>query len=164
MKNSSNAHSKFHPINDILMKNILFFILLSINLIGCNRKKIDKSLIEGKWRFDFDNRIEIITFKEGLYSKITRNDDLIFTTKGKYFFNENIKRSEITISLVPDLKFIKGDTVMESCQYLDLISLTDSVLIIKTPTEYSHDTMFLRINKKIKVRKVTPPRISDNRN
>ena len=146
------------------MKNILFFILLSINLIGCNRKKIDKSLIEGKWRFDFDNRIEIITFKEGLYSKITRNDDLIFTTKGKYFFNENINRSEITISLVPDLKFIKGDTVMESCQYLDLISLTDSLLIIKTPTEWSHDTMFLRINKKIKVRKVTPPRISDNRN
>jgi len=135
------------------MKKVIIFLVFSINFIGCNRKKIDKSLIEGKWRFDFDHRIEIITFKEGLYSKITRNDDLIFTTKGKYFFNENINRSEITISLVPDLKFIKGDTVMESCQYLDLISLTDSLLIIKTPTEYSHDTMFLRINKKIKVRK-----------
>ena len=135
------------------MKKILFVLVLSTNLIGCNRKKINESLLEGKWRFYLDNRIEIITFKEGLYSKITRNDDLIFTTKGKYFFNENINRSEITISLVPDLKFIKGDTVMESCQYLDLISLTDSLLIIKTPTEYSHDTMFLRINKKIKVRK-----------
>jgi hypothetical protein len=135
------------------MKKVIIILVFSINFIGCNRKKIDKSLIEGKWRFDFDHRIEIITFKEGLYSKITRNDDLIFTTKGKYFFNENINRSEITISLVPDLKFIKGDTVMESCQYLDLISLTDSLLIIKTPTEYSHDTMFLRINKKIKVRK-----------
>jgi len=139
------------------MKKVIIILVFSINFIGCNRKKIDKSLIEGKWRFDFDHRIEIITFKEGLYSKITRNDDLIFTTKGKYFFNENIKRSEITISLVPDLKFIKGDTVMESCQYLDLISLTDSVLIIKTPTEYSHDTMFLRINKKIKVRKEKVP-------
>jgi hypothetical protein len=146
------------------MKKLLFVLVLSINLIGCNRKKINESLLEGKWRFYLDNRIEIITFKEGLYSKITRNDDLIFTTKGKYFFNENINRSEITISLVPDLKFIKGDTVMESCQYLDLISLTDSLLIIKTPTEYSHDTMFLRINKKIKVRKVTPPRKSNNRN
>lgn len=135
------------------MKKVIIFLVFSINFIGCNRKKIDKSLIEGKWRFDYDHCIEIITFKEGLYSKITRNDDLIFTTKGKYFFNENINRSEITISLVPDLKFIKGDTVMESCQYLDLISLTDSLLIIKTPTEYSHDTMFLRINKKIKVRK-----------
>lgn len=135
------------------MKKILFVLVLSINLIGCNRKKINESLLEGKWRFYLDNRVEIITFKEGLYSKITINDDLIFTTKGKYFFNENINRSEITISLVPDLKFIKGDTVMESCQYLDLISLTDSLLIIKTPTEYSHDTMFLRINKKIKVRK-----------
>ena len=135
------------------MKKLLFVLVLSTNLIGCNRKKINESLLEGKWRFYLDNRIEIITFKEGLYSKITRNDDLIFTTKGKYFFNENINRSEITISLVPDLKFIKGDTVMESCQYLDLISLTDSLLIIKTPTEYSHDTMFLRINKKIKVRK-----------
>ena len=135
------------------MKKILFVLVLSINLIGCNRKKINESLLEEKWRFYLDNRVEIITFKEGLYSKITINDDLIFTTKGKYFFNENINRSEITISLVPDLKFIKGDTVMESCQYLDLISLTDSLLIIKTPTEYSHDTMFLRINKKIKVRK-----------
>ena len=146
------------------MKKLLFVLVLSTNLIGCNRKKINESLLEGKWRFYLDNRIEIITFKEGLYSKITRNDDLIFTTKGKYFFNENINRSEITISLVPDLKFIKGDTVMESCQYLDLISLTDSVLIIKTPTEWSHDTMFLRINKKIKMRKVTLLRISDNRN
>jgi hypothetical protein len=135
------------------MKKVINFLLFSIVILSCNRKKIDESLIEGKWRFDFDNRIEIITFNQGLYSQIIRNGDLISTTRGKYFFNENIKRSEITISLVPDLKFIKGDTVMESCQYLDLISLTDSLLIIKTPTEYSHDTMFLRINKKIKVRK-----------
>jgi hypothetical protein len=135
------------------MKKVINFLLFSIVILSCNRKKIDKSLIDGKWRFDFDNRIEIITFKEGLYSKIIRNGDLISTTRGKYFFNENINRSEITISLVPDLKFIKGDTVMESCQYLDLISLTDSILIIKTPTEWSYDTMFLRINKKIKVRK-----------
>jgi hypothetical protein len=135
------------------MKKVINFLLFSIVILSCNRKKIDESLIEGKWRFDFDNRIEIITFNQGLYSQIIRNGDLISTTRGKYFFNENINRSEITISLVPDLKFIKGDTVMESCQYLDLISLTDSLLIIKTPTEYSHDTMFLRINKKIKVRK-----------
>jgi hypothetical protein len=135
------------------MKKVINFLLFSIVISSCNRKKIDKSLIEGKWRFYLDNRVEIITFREGLYSKITANGDAIFTTRGKYFFNENINRSEITISLVPDLKFIKGDTVMEPCQYLDLISLSDSLLIIKTPTEYSHDTMFLRINKKIKVRK-----------
>jgi hypothetical protein len=135
------------------MKKVILFLVFSIVISSCNRKKIDKSLIEGKWRFYLDNRVEIITFREGLYSKITANGDAIFTTRGKYFFNENINRSEITISLVPDLKFIKGDTVLESCQYLDLISLTDSLLIIKTPTEYSHDTMFLRINKKIKVRK-----------
>jgi hypothetical protein len=135
------------------MKKVINFLLFSIVILSCNRKKIDESLIEGKWRFYLDNRVEIITFREGLYSKITANGDAIFTTRGKYFFNENINRSEITISLVPDLKFIKGDTVMEPCQYLDLISLSDSLLIIKTPTEYSHDTMFLRINKKIKVRK-----------
>jgi hypothetical protein len=135
------------------MKKVINFLLFSIVILSCNRKKIDESLIEGKWRFDFDHRIEIITFKEGLYSKITRDDDLIFTTKGKYFFNENIKRSEMTISLVPDLRFIKGDTVMESCQYLDLISLTDSVLIIKTRTEWNYDTGVTCINKKIKVRK-----------
>ena len=135
------------------MKKVINFLLFSIVILSCNKKKIDESLIEGKWRFDFDHRIEIITFKEGLYSKITRDDDLIFTTKGKYFFNENIKRSEMTISLVPDLRFIKGDTVMESCQYLDLISLTDSVLIIKTRTEWNYDTGVTCTNKKIKVRK-----------
>jgi hypothetical protein len=135
------------------MKKVILFLVFSIVISSCNRKKIDKSLIEGKWRFYLDNRVEIITFREGLYSKITANGDAIFTTRGKYFFNENIKRSEMTISLVPDLRFIKGDTVMEPCQYLDLISLSDSLLIIKTPTEWSHDTMFLCINKKIKVRK-----------
>ena len=135
------------------MKKVILFLVFSIVISSCNRKKIDKSLIEGKWRFYLDNRVEIITFREGLYSKITANGDAIFTTRGKYFFNENINRSEITISLVPDLKFIKGDTVMESCQYLDLISLTDSVLIIKTRTEWNYDTGVTCINKKIKVRK-----------
>ena len=135
------------------MKKVINFLLFSIVILSCNRKKIDESLIEGKWRFDFDNRIEIITFNQGLYSQTRRNGDLISTTRGKYFFNENINRSEITISLVPDLIFIKGDTVMESCQYLDLISLTDSVLIIKTRTEWNYDTGVTCINKKIKVRK-----------
>jgi len=135
------------------MKKVILFLVFSIVISSCNRKKIDKSLIEGKWRFYLDNRVEIITFREGLYSKITANGDAIFTTRGKYFFNENIKRSEMTISLVPDLRFIKGDTVMESCQYLDLISLTDSVLIIKTLTEWNYDTGVTCINKKIKVRK-----------
>ena len=45
------------------MKKVIIFLVFSINFIGCNRKKIDKSLIEGKWRFDFDHRIEIITLK-----------------------------------------------------------------------------------------------------
>lgn len=135
------------------MKYILSIIVLYTNLIGCNRKKIDESLLEGKWRIEFDNRIEIITFKEGLYFTTTVNDDLIYETRGKYFLNENKNRSDITISLLPDLKYINGDNVMESCQYLDLINLTDSTFIIKTPTEYSRDTSGLRINKKIIARK-----------
>jgi hypothetical protein len=153
LKNSSNEHSKFHQLNDNSMKYILSIIVLYTNLIGCNRKKIDESLLEGKWRIEFDNRIEIITFKEGLYFTTTVNDDLIYETRGKYFLNENKNRSDITISLLPDLKYINGDNVMESCQYLDLINLTDSTFIIKTPTEYSRDTSGLRINKKIIARK-----------
>lgn len=154
--NSSNEHSKFHPPNDISMKYILSIILLSTNLIGCNRKKIDESLLEGKWRFDMDDRFVLITFNDGLYSTLTVNDDLVYTTKGTYYFNENTKRSEITISLIPDLKFINGDTVMESCQNLDLINLTDSTFIIKAPTEYSYDEKFnprKPINRKIIARK-----------
>ena len=45
-----------------------------------------------------------------LYSKTTVNDDLVYTTKGTYYFNENTKRSEITISLIPDLKWEKRRT------------------------------------------------------
>src|SRR5574343_1381334 len=116
------------------MKKLIIIIVFSIVLLSCNRNKIDESLIEGKWEFYIKDRLEIITFKEGLYSKIIIHDDLVSTIKGKYFFNENINRSEMTISLVPDLIFINRDTVLESCQYLDLISLTDSMLIIKTPT------------------------------
>lgn len=149
------------------IKKILFFLALSINLIGCNKNKIDKSLIEGKWKFDFDFRDEIITFKKGLYYQTIINDDLIVTNKGKYFFNENTNRSTITITLAPDIKIYEGDTILQDCRFLDLISLTDSVLIIKIPTEWSHDFYAerqSRINRKIKVYKVTPPRKPDNRN
>jgi hypothetical protein len=92
------------------MKKILFVLVLSTNLIGCNRKKIDESLLEGKWSFYMNNFFEIITFNDGLYSKTTVNDDLVYTTKGTYYFNENTKRSEITISLIPDLKWEKRRT------------------------------------------------------
>ena len=139
------------------MKKILFILVLSTNLIGCNRKKIDESLLEGKWSFYMNDRDVLITFNDdGLYSKLTVFDDLVYTTKGTYYFNENTKRSEITISLIPDLKFINGDTVVESCQYLDLINLTDSTFIIKAPTEYSYDEKFMPrkpINSKIIARK-----------
>ena len=104
-----------------------------------------------------NDRDVLITFNDdGLYSKLTVFDDLVYTTKGTYYFNENTKRSEITISLIPDLKFINGDTVMESCQNLDLINLTDSTFIIKAPTEYSYDEKFnprKPINRKIIARK-----------
>ena len=138
------------------MKKLIIIIVFSIVILGCNRNKIDESLIEGKWEFYIKDRLEIITFKEGLYSKIIIHDDLVSTIKGKYFFNENINRSEMTISLVPDLIFINRDTVLESCQYLDLISLTDSMLIIKTPTEVNYSFInkgVSYVNKTIKVRK-----------
>lgn len=138
------------------MKKLIIILVFSIVLLSCNRNKIDESLIEGKWEFNINDRLEIITFKEGLYSKIIIHDDLVSTIKGKYFFNENINRSEMTISLVPDLIFINRDTVLESCQYLDLISLTDSMLIIKTPTEVNYSYIkkgVSYVNKTIKVRK-----------
>jgi hypothetical protein len=138
------------------MKKLIIILVFSIVLLSCNRNKIDESLIEGKWEFNINDRLEIFTFKEGLYSNVTIQDDLIVTTKGKYFFNKNINRSEITISLVPDLKFINGDTLMVPCEFLDLISLTDSMLILKTPTEVNYSFInkgVSYVNKTIKVRK-----------
>ncbi len=138
------------------MKKLIIILVFSIVLLSCNRNKIDESLIEGKWEFSNNDRLEIFTFKEGLYSNVTIQDDLIVTTKGKYFFNKNINRSEITISLVPDLKFINGDTLMVPCEFLDLISLTDSMLIIKTLTERNYSYIkkgVSYVNKTIKVRK-----------
>ncbi len=138
------------------MKKLIIILVFSIVLLSCNRNKIDESLIEGKWEFSNNDRLEIFTFKEGLYSNVTIQDDQIVTTKGKNFFNKNINRSEITISLVPDLKFINGDTLMVPCEFLDLISLTDSMLIIKTPTEVNYSFInkgVSYVNKTIKVRK-----------
>jgi hypothetical protein len=138
------------------MKKLIIILVFSIVILSCNRNKIDKSLIEGKWEFYMNDRLVKITFKEGLYSEIIIDDDLISTIKGKYFFNENINRSEMTISLVPDLIFINRDTVLQSCQFLDLISLTDSMLIIKTPTEVNYSFInkgVSYVNKTIKVRK-----------
>ena len=138
------------------MKKLIIIIVFSIVILCCNRNKIDESLIEGKWEFSNNDRLEIFTFKEGLYSNVTIQDDLIVTTKGKYFFNKNINRSEITISLVPDLKFINGDTLMVPCEFLDLISLTDSMLIIKTLTKINYSEIkkgVSYVNKTIKVRK-----------
>ncbi len=138
------------------MKKLIIILVFSIVLLSCNRNKIDESLIEGKWEFSNNDRLEIFTFKEGLYSNVTIQDDLIVTTKGKYFFNKNINRSEITISLVPDLKFINGDTLMVPCEFLDLISLTDSMLIIKTLTKINYSEIkkgVSYVNKTIKVRK-----------
>lgn len=138
------------------MKKLIIIIVFSIVILGCKRNKIDESLIEGKWEFSNNDRLEIFTFKEGLYSNVTIQDDLIVTTKGKYFFNKNINRSEITISLVPDLKFINGDTLMVPCEFLDLISLTDSMLIIKTLTKINYSEIkkgVSYVNKTIKVRK-----------
>jgi hypothetical protein len=138
------------------MKKLIIILVFSIVILSCNRNKIDESLIEGKWEFYMNDRLVKITFKEGLYSEIIIDDDLISTIKGKYFFNENINRSEMTISLVPDLIFINRDTVLQSCQFLDLISLTDSMLIIKTPTEVNYSFInkgVSYVNKTIKVRK-----------
>ncbi|MFH1003897.1 MAG: hypothetical protein V1781_00115 [Bacteroidota bacterium] len=120
------------------MKQIINIILLSFFIFSCNKGKNDNHLIDGKWRCEeIKNGCEI-AFKNGLYNLTKWNDDLVNTSNGKYFLNENKERLNLTLTLVPDLQYSEGDTIMLPCENIDLVSITDSVLITQKPTQWVH--------------------------
>lgn len=113
-----------------LISLIFYFVTLSCN----NESK--QHPIEGKWKCDdIKNGCEIV-FKNGFFNKTRWTDDLVNTSKGKYFFNENPARQNMTVTLVPDLQFSEGDTIILACEYIDVVSINDSILVIQKPTQW----------------------------
>ena len=124
------------------MKQVINIILLSGFLFSCNSNKKESHLIDGKWRFENSKKGSEIIFSNGLYSQIRWNDDLVYKSNGKYYFNENKNRSEVTITLVPDLQYSEGDTIILPCENIDIISLTDSTMTSKKPTQWFTAILF----------------------
>ncbi|NBV37688.1 MAG: hypothetical protein EBR94_10525 [Bacteroidetes bacterium] len=135
------------------MKTVIVAILLFLNFTSCTNTASVKINIDGKWKYVMHDYSVNITFKNGFYNSSNHNDDLIFHSKGKYFFLENTKRAKITIVLVPDLVIEHGDTIIQNCTYLDVISATDSLIMVRNtwPFNYSDN----KRNLDIEVRKVS---------
>lgn len=118
------------------MKLIIIIIQISVFAISCANSKSDNDLIEGKWRYEVTKMGCEIVFNNGLYDLTKWNDDLVNTSQGKYFINENKDRLVVTLTLVPNLQFSDGDTIMLPCENIDVVKITDSLLITKKATEW----------------------------
>jgi MinD superfamily P-loop ATPase len=55
--------------------------------------------------------------------------------------------------LVPDLVINHGDTIIQNCTYLDVISATDSLIMVRNPSPFSY--IDKKHNLDIEVRKVS---------
>lgn len=117
------------------MKFIVSIILVSVCLFSCINKK-EKHFIDGMWLYENSKKGSEITFNNGLYYQIKWDDDLVYKSKGKYYFNENKNRSEVTLTLVPDLQYSQGDTIILPCENMDIVNLTDSILAIKKISQW----------------------------
>lgn len=135
------------------MKTVIVSILIFLNLTSCTNTASVKINIDGKWKYVLKDYSVNITFKNGFFNSSNHNDDLIYLSKGKYFFLENTKRAKMTIVLVPDLVINHGDTIIQNCTYLDVISATDSLIMVRNPSPFSY--IDKKHNLDIEVRKVS---------
>lgn len=114
------------------MKYLSNRILFAFFLISCSYEK-KQFPIEGTWRYNDANKGCEINMKNGLYNSIRWSDDLIICSNGKYFINENPSRKCITLTLIPDLEINEDDTLILDCKNIDIVSITDSVLVTRVP-------------------------------
>lgn len=112
-------------------------LILVIVICGCCDSKMpDKfNMIHGKWEASDSLNSSTIYFGKNNYQESNWNIDVNNESKGKYFLNTNQGRCKMTISFVPDLIINKQDTLMQECFNLDIISLDDSILIVKLPNK-----------------------------
>ena len=122
------------------MKQLAIITVSILFLISCNDDKNERGFIIGKWKYENDKEGCELYFKNGNYTQTKWNDDIVNKSSGKYFINENGNRNTITLTLVPDLQYIEKDTIILYCENIDLVSITDSILITKKPTQWVHGT------------------------
>lgn len=127
------------------MKYLPIKILFTLFIISCNNEK-KQFQIEGTWRYHDANEGCEIILKNGLYNSTRWNYDLVISSKGKYFVNENPARKCITLTLIPDLLISESDTLILDCNNIDIVSITDSVLVtlkqIQLPYENNSGTIW----------------------
>ena len=110
---------------------------------------IEENKYNGKWILQEQNYNEDIILKNGNYSKVCRNDDLIVDSNGKFYINRNENRIGITISLIPNKKIRENDTIFQDCENLDVIEINDSILKILKPNQWMRDKndRFIGVNE-----------------
>ena len=87
-------------------------------------------------RVDDGGKGKEILLENGAYHLTSWNDDLVNKSNGYYFLNENKNRKTLTLTLVPDLAYSGSDTVLLECQNIDIIELTEQIMIAKKPTRW----------------------------
>ena len=125
-----------------------FFLLFLFSIVSCNQT-IEENKYNGKWILQEQNYNEDIILKNGNYSKVYRNDDLIVDSNGKFYINRNENRIGITISLIPNKIISENDTIFQECENLEVIEINDSNLIILKPNQGMRDKndRFIRVNE-----------------
>ena len=139
---------KRNPINLNIVFVLSFFSLLLFFLFSFNQT-IEKNNYNGNWILKEQNYTEEIILQDGNYNKEYSSDDLRVNSSGKFYLNRNKNRLGITLSLIPNKIISENDTIFQECEYLDIIEINDSNLIIQKPNQWIRDVndRFIRVNE-----------------
>jgi hypothetical protein len=116
-----------------------FYILLWLTFYTtscCDKHSKLQRDIKGTWINKDQKANTVVTFYDSTYTSILSQDDVVISTKGKYFINENKFRKSKTVTLIPDIAISDKDTIILPCDNLDIIEYNDSTLFIQKPTKW----------------------------
>jgi len=106
-------------------------------LVGCFLWSCNSRInLDGQWAFHEDGRGREITFENERYRDLQWNGDLVRESSGRVFVTSNPRRFPLTVSLIPDLQYSEGDTIVLPCTFLDIIAGSDSLLTVQLPTNW----------------------------
>lgn len=116
----------------------LFNCFFSTFLLLCSCNQTD-SKFDGKWSITGKNYREELVLRKGYYIKHTWDDDLIIKSTGKYYLNDNLNRTNTTITLIPNKIISEDDTIFQECESIDIVAINDSDLFVQRPTQWIKD-------------------------
>jgi hypothetical protein len=128
------------------MKFIIIILICIINF-SCDNK-YDLRLLCGIWKSDdiLKGHSSKIVFEKLTYLKMDGYGDVVYISKGKYFYNENKERRTFTITLVPDLVFNNGNPIIIGCSNIDILKITDSTLSVLERIRHDKGYNWNRLN------------------